>query len=206
MPSADQPSTRGPEEPSEVDLLLRLARRWRRLGSAQGLPGRTPGAGLTPHQERGLMATARLTHRSWGCSAEQSSPPPGATGQKPSAPGRPAEGDASGCSAEHPMGVRISRLAEHLGIAPRSATEVADALQEAGLVVRAPDPTDRRAVLLTLTPEGRDAVGAAQARRRAAGDQAVAGLSPSDRAQLRRLLLTLLDGTGTPGPSEEARR
>ena len=48
-------------------------------------------------------------------------------------------------------GVRLSDLAEALHIAPRSATEVADGLQQRGLVERTPDPGDRRAVLLRLT-------------------------------------------------------
>src|SRR4051794_34366844 len=52
-------------------------------------------------------------------------------------------------------GVRLSALAEALRIAPRSATEVADGLQERGLVERSPDPDDRRAVLLTATAAGR---------------------------------------------------
>ena len=48
-------------------------------------------------------------------------------------------------------GTRVSALAEALRIAPRSATEVADGLEERGLVERAADPADRRAVLLRLT-------------------------------------------------------
>src|SRR3712207_4719833 len=63
-------------------------------------------------------------------------------------------------------GVRLSDLAESLHIAPRSATEVADGLQERGLVERTPDPRDRRAVILRPTAEGRrvrDEVGRARA-------------------------------------------
>ena len=52
-------------------------------------------------------------------------------------------------------GVRLTDLAEALHIAPRSATEVADGLQERGLVERTPDPGDRRAVILRPTDEGR---------------------------------------------------
>ncbi len=137
-------------DPTEVDLLLRLARRWRRAGT-EALAEHD----LRPHQERGLLALARLSH------------PDG--------------------------GVRVSHLADHLGIAPRSATEVADALEEAGLLTRAPDPTDRRAVLLTLTDAGRHTVADVRDRRRAAADEAVAALAPHDRAELRRLLQTLLD-------------
>src|ERR687893_3262501 len=52
-------------------------------------------------------------------------------------------------------GTRLSDLAEALHIAPRSATEVADALQARGLVERTPDPTDRRGGGVTPTPGGR---------------------------------------------------
>lgn len=50
--------------------------------------------------------------------------------------------------------LRLSGLADALGIAPRSATEVADALEEKGLVARSPSPTDRRAVSLSPTTAG----------------------------------------------------
>ena len=50
--------------------------------------------------------------------------------------------------------VRPSALASSLRITPRSATEVADALEEHGWITRSDDPTDRRATSLALTPEG----------------------------------------------------
>lgn len=157
-------------EVTEVDLLLRLARRWRSLGMQE-----VAGHGLSPHQERGLLGLARLSRR--------------ARQEQDGSAEHPGHG-----SAEHSPGVRVSHLADHLGIAPRSATEVADALEAAGLLTRSPDPTDRRAVLLTLTDAGRHTVARVRERRRAAADEAVAALSPEDRAQLRRLLETLLDG------------
>lgn len=163
----------GPLDGTEVDLLLRLARRWRRLGLAE-----VEQHGLSPHQERGLLALARLSRQAGGGSAEH--------------PAGPSPDPRDG-SAEHP-GVRVSHLAEHLGIAPRSATEVADALQQAGLLTRSPDPTDRRAVLLTLTDEGRHTVSRVRDRRRAAAEEALATLSATDRAELRRLLEILLAG------------
>ncbi|AUG77311.1 Putative MarR family transcriptional regulator [Kitasatospora sp. MMS16-BH015] len=54
--------------------------------------------------------------------------------------------------------IRLSALAERLHIAPRSATTVVDALEEAGLVERTPDPADRRAVRVTLTEAGHAAL------------------------------------------------
>ncbi|MCP2310274.1 MarR family winged helix-turn-helix transcriptional regulator [Kitasatospora paracochleata] len=59
---------------------------------------------------------------------------------------------APGCEGRETM--RLSELAERLHIAPRSATTVVDALEEAGLVTRTPDPADRRAVRLVLTENG----------------------------------------------------
>lgn len=155
-------------ELSEVDLLMRLARRWRRLG-AEAMSGH----GLAPHQERGLLALARLARR-----ADQDGP-------AASAPARP------GTAATALHGVRISHLADHLGIAPRSATEVADALEAAGLVRRSPDPTDRRAVLLTLTDTGRHTLAQVRERRRATAEGAMSVLGPEERTELRRLLLKL---------------
>ena len=59
---------------------------------------------------------------------------------------------APGCEGRETM--RLSELAERLHIAPRSATTVVDALEEAGLVERTPDPDDRRAVRVVLTADG----------------------------------------------------
>ncbi|MGY1826641.1 MarR family winged helix-turn-helix transcriptional regulator [Blastococcus sp. SYSU DS0541] len=88
-------------------------------------------------------------------------------------------------------GVRLSDLAEALHIAPRSATEVADGLQERGLVERTADPGDRRAVLLRATDEGRR-VRAEVGRARAADSaELFARLGPEDRAALARILRAL---------------
>src|SRR5687768_8944713 len=90
-------------------------------------------------------------------------------------------------------GVRLSDLAETLHIAPRSATEVADGLQQRGLVERAPDPADRRAVLLRPTAEGRRIRAEVDRARTADSDQLFARLSAGDRSTLARLLRTLAD-------------
>jgi DNA-binding MarR family transcriptional regulator len=90
-------------------------------------------------------------------------------------------------------GVRLSDLAERLRIAPRSATEVADGLQERGLVERSPDPGDRRAVLLRPTDDGRrvhEEIGAARTADSAA---LYARLSEDDRDTLARILRSLTD-------------
>jgi DNA-binding MarR family transcriptional regulator len=89
--------------------------------------------------------------------------------------------------------VRLSDLADALHIAPRSATEVADGLQERGLVQRSPDPGDRRAVLLRPTEDGRRIRGEIDAARAAASAELYARLGAADRATLARLLRALAD-------------
>jgi DNA-binding MarR family transcriptional regulator len=87
--------------------------------------------------------------------------------------------------------MRLRELSEHLRIAPRSATEVVDALEERGLVERRDDPHDRRATLVAVSAEG-ERVGAAIEQARADEAQAFFGaLSPADSADLRRLLARL---------------
>jgi len=84
--------------------------------------------------------------------------------------------------------VRLSTLAEHLRIAPRTATEVADDLSRHGLASRHPDPGDRRATLLSLTAAGEAAADAIRAARNASGEEFFAALSPTDKTNLSRIL------------------
>jgi DNA-binding MarR family transcriptional regulator len=90
-------------------------------------------------------------------------------------------------------GVRISALAEALHIAPRSATEVADGLEQRGLVERAPDPQDRRAVLLRATPAGEQVRAQVDAARAADSQAYFDRLPAGDRADLARILRSLVD-------------
>ena len=96
---------------------------------------------------------------------------------------------------------RLSVLADHLRIAARTATEVVDDLQRRGLAERRPDPDDRRAVLVTLTPQGVATSRAIQAARQAEGERFFGELSEQDRGELVRLLGMLRAGPGAdPAP------
>lgn len=108
------------------ELIGMLGRRLRHLRSEALEP-----FGLALHQARALTTIARWTER--GASSHD-------TGHN----------DTERDDAE----LRLSRLAEQLHIAPRSATEVVDALEQKGLVLRSPSPTDRRAVALSMTADG----------------------------------------------------
>ena len=95
--------------------------------------------------------------------------------------------------SEQPL--RMTELADQLGIVPRSLTRVIDTLENAGLVRREIDPRNRRAILLHLTDRGtavRDDM--REARRRAAEDL-FAPLTVEDRKTLTELL-TMIDSSG----------
>jgi DNA-binding MarR family transcriptional regulator len=102
----------------------------------------------------------------------------------------PAQARALGVLRRHGA-VRLSTLSEHLRIAPRSATEVVDALEERALVQRHPDPEDRRATLVRLTADGDRLSTALQAARSAEAETFFAVLDDADRATLRRILTAL---------------
>jgi DNA-binding MarR family transcriptional regulator len=92
---------------------------------------------------------------------------------------------------------RISDLAEALHIAPRSATEVADGLQERGLVERTSDPRDRRAVILRPTAAGRGVRAEVDEARSADSRELFGRLPAEDRAALGRILRALRDESET---------
>lgn len=89
--------------------------------------------------------------------------------------------------------LRLSELANQLGIVPRSATSVVDDLEAAGLVARKPDPDDRRATLVNLTPAGTKVLATIRRLRRDAMVSLVERLEPSEQAELLRLLTRLSD-------------
>jgi DNA-binding MarR family transcriptional regulator len=76
-------------------------------------------------------------------------------------------------------------LAEHEKVQPPSMTRVIAALVDWGLVTRAPHPTDRRQVILTVTPDGRTLVQRVRRRKEAWLARRLAELSPQERAILR---------------------
>ncbi|HSU01207.1 MAG TPA: MarR family transcriptional regulator [Nocardioides sp.] len=104
----------------------------------------------------------------------------------------PSQSRALRVLAGSPGGMRPSVLAEELRIAPRSATEVADALVGRGWVQRAGDPTDRRATRLTLTDSGRDLVARIDDVRREASEQVLDVLPAAQRRTLHEILLVVV--------------
>jgi DNA-binding MarR family transcriptional regulator len=89
--------------------------------------------------------------------------------------------------------MRLSELSERLEIAPRTATEVVDALQAGDLVRRRADPADRRAVLVEVTGRGTEVLAEIRATRGTQAGRIFGRLGPADRAELARILGKLRD-------------
>jgi DNA-binding MarR family transcriptional regulator len=87
--------------------------------------------------------------------------------------------------------LRLNDLAQRMGTSAPTASRAVDALDDLGLVERHPDPTDRRAITIELTADGRRSVEERKARVYAAFRPAAAALSPADREQLAELLARL---------------
>jgi DNA-binding MarR family transcriptional regulator len=87
--------------------------------------------------------------------------------------------------------LRLSELADRMGITAPTASRAVDALVDHGLLERRPDPVDRRAVRIDLTRPGREQVEERRARAAAALEPVVSALSARDRAQLAALLARL---------------
>ena len=105
-------------------------------------------------------------------------------------------------------GPRLSAIAERLRIAPRSATEVVDGLEERGLVERLPDPEDRRATCVRLTESGRRVQEEMRAARTTTDESWFGRLDADERAELATLLrkLVAVDEDGQADGSPDGRR
>lgn len=95
-------------------------------------------------------------------------------------------------------GARPSTIAERLHVAPRSATDVIDALVSKGLATRVPDPADRRAVRIHLTNEGRGTLTQADIARDQIHAEAFGILTETERTQLIALLRKIDDAAISP--------
>jgi DNA-binding MarR family transcriptional regulator len=82
----------------------------------------------------------------------------------------------------------MTSISDELGVTRRNITALVDALEEEGLVRRRPHPTDRRATVIELTPEGERRTDAMYDEHREAVAELFCGLSEEDQRELIRLL------------------
>lgn len=85
-------------------------------------------------------------------------------------------------------GLRQGALAVRMNVEPMTMVGFLDRLEARGLVVREPDPTDRRAKIVCLTPEAEPLLERVKAAASLAREDALAGLSPAERDVFRDVL------------------
>ena len=86
----------------------------------------------------------------------------------------------------------MNELARFLGLDKSSVTGLVDRAERRGLVARVPSATDRRAVLVSLTDEGRSFVSQAAAAFEADVSALLSRLPPRERETLARIVSRLL--------------
>jgi DNA-binding MarR family transcriptional regulator len=91
-------------------------------------------------------------------------------------------------------------------VVPRTVTDLVDGVEAAGLVVRQPDPDDRRSTLVALTPDGRLLLGRLAVARREGADRTFGRLDEADRTELLRILRGLIAESAHPGGPEGGAR
>jgi DNA-binding MarR family transcriptional regulator len=99
----------------------------------------------------------------------------------------------------------LSGLAEATGVDAPYATLIVDTLEERGLVERRPDPADRRRKLVSLTPEGKEAV-ARVSRIQREPPPGFAGLSATELGLLEDLIRRISSAPRPPAPPGEPGR
>lgn len=85
------------------------------------------------------------------------------------------------------------QVAQRLGIDRTTMVALLDVLQRKGIVVRRPDPGDRRRNNVELTDHGRLTFETAQVAHRQAENTFLAAISPSAADELRRTLRALVE-------------
>ena len=83
---------------------------------------------------------------------------------------------------------QLGALAAAFGLDPSTITRQVQALEELGLAIRETDPSDRRASILDLSPNGREVFAQTRAHRRSRLRQALSDWPDADLDDFARLL------------------
>ena len=88
-------------------------------------------------------------------------------------------------------------LAQLCGVTPRNITALVDALEETGHVRRTPHPTDRRAVLVELTPDAVTTMTHMQREHRELSASLLDAVAPADRDAVERGVAAIAEHLAT---------
>ncbi|WP_344668029.1 MarR family winged helix-turn-helix transcriptional regulator [Catenulispora yoronensis] len=94
--------------------------------------------------------------------------------------------------------LRLTRLAEHLGVNPSTAMRMAERLTATGMLTRSANPENRRESMLGLTEAGHAVVDQVTARRRHEISGIVGRMAPGHRARLVEALEAFSAAGGEP--------
>lgn len=94
---------------------------------------------------------------------------------------------------DSPAGLTNAEIAEILDIRPSSVSATLSRLEDAGLIVREPSPSDKRAVIVRLSEKGRQMASHRNQGVTDLADQLFGCLTEDERAELQRLLDKLSD-------------
>ena len=100
-----------------------------------------------------------------------------------------------------PHALNPQALVSALLLSSGAMTNRLDRLQEAGLLIRKPNPDDRRSVVVSLTPTGLRVIKAVLADYLAKLEQLLSPLAAADRKHLATLLRQMLCAHDTPSRS-----
>ncbi|HOK06585.1 MAG TPA: MarR family transcriptional regulator [Syntrophales bacterium] len=85
-------------------------------------------------------------------------------------------------------GRTMSDLSQYLGVDNSTLTGLVDRLERAGLVVRRPSPSDRRALIVEITPAGREEAQRAKGVIRPINEAIKEGFAPEEIAAFKAVL------------------
>ena len=91
--------------------------------------------------------------------------------------------------------IRMNDIAKQIGIQARTVTQFVDALEKEKLLIRLPDPKDRRATLLQLTAAAPPLIKKARISMSVAAEKLLNPLSDEQKIQFLDILDTLKDKT-----------
>ncbi|KJL23402.1 DNA-binding transcriptional repressor MarR [Microbacterium oxydans] len=84
-------------------------------------------------------------------------------------------------------------IAHHLGVSTAATTKLLDRLEQGGHITRAPHPTDRRALQISITAETRHAAMETVGRQQAKRFYSAARLTPAEREVVIRFLTDMTE-------------
>lgn len=99
-------------------------------------------------------------------------------------------------------GLRMNEIAQLLAVKPPAVSAIVDHLEKVKVVERVPDPTDRRATIIRVTPFGLKVWTEIDEKRTTEMRRYLAVLNTDDRKDLLRICNKLLDSFDNPKMEE----